>query len=709
MADKRTEQAYIDIPLKRVRNIGIIAHIDAGKTTTTEQILFYTGAKHKIGAVDEGDTTTDYLEEERKRGVTIVSAAVTCFWDYNGEKYRINLIDTPGHVDFTAEVERSLRVLDGAVVIFDGKAGVQAQTETVWRQADKYNVPRIGFINKLNLIGGNYEKALESIREHLTPNVVPLIYPIGREHELRGFVDLLTKKAYVYDLEEKLTLDEVEIPDDIKDKVEEFRTQMLEKVVELDDALLEKYLEGEDIPVEELKEAIRKGTIEGKLFPVAGGDSRTAVVMYLLDMITAYLPSPLDLPPVKGIDPRTGEEVTRKPDENEPLAALVFKLQNDPHIGSLVWVRVYSGKITPGSYVYNTTKKIKERVSRVVLLHANKREDAPFLRAGEIGGLVGPKESYTGDTISDEKNPIVLEQIEFVEPVVFAAVIPETKQDADKLATVIPKVMLEDPTISFRVDNETGQTIMGGIGQFHLQIWAERIQREYKVNLKLGSPQVAYREAISVPAEAEGKYIKQTGGRGQYGHVKIKIEPLEPGKGFEFVDQIKGGVIPKEYIPAVEKGVKEAMQQGVVAGYPVVDVRVILHDGSYHEVDSSEAAFKIAGSIAFKEAMAQAQPYLLEPVMKVEIIIPNQYLGDVTGLIMSRRGKIIGTEERGSAQDVAVLAYVPLAETFDLANRVRSVTSGRGNTYMEFSHYERVPKELEEEIKKQARGEASAE
>ncbi len=704
MAKTNTDtQAYIDIPLERVRNIGIIAHIDAGKTTTTERILFFTGRKHRVGDVDAGNTTTDYLEEERKRGVTIVSAAVTCFWDYHGEKYRINLIDTPGHVDFTAEVERSLRVLDGAVVIFDGKVGVQAQTETVWRQADKYNVPRIGFVNKLNLLGGDFDKSLESIKENLTKNVVAVVYPIGKEHDLRGFVDLVTLKAFVYDKDDPLTLKEGEIPQEIKDKVEAYRLELLEKVAEVDDELLEKFLETGDLSVEEIKRGLRKGTIEGKLFPVAGGDSRTAAVIYLLDMIVAYLPSPLDIPPVKGVDPKTGEEVERKPLDSEPLSALVFKVQNDPHVGTLSWVRVYSGKIEPGTYVYNSTKKIKERVSRVVLLHADKREEAPFLRAGEIGGLMGLKESYTGDTLCDENNPIILEKIEFLEPVVFAAVIPETKADADKLGLVIPKITLEDPTISFRVDQETGQTIMGGVGKFHLEIWKERMAREYGVKINLGSPQVAYREAISTNAEAEGKYIRQTGGRGQYGHVKIKIEPLPRGKGFEFVNQIKGGVIPAEFIPAVEKGIKEAMQQGVVAGYPVVDVKVILHDGSFHEVDSSEAAFKIAASIAFKEAMSQAKPYLLEPIMKAEFTVPEQYLGDVTGLIMSRRGKIIGTEERGGVQ--AIIAYLPLSETFDIANKLRSVTSGRGNVYMEFSHYEKVPPELEEEIKKKARGE----
>ena len=694
-ADKNTV-AYTHVPVKRLRNIGIIAHIDAGKTTTTERILYFTGRQHKVGDVDEGNTTMDYLPEERQRGVTIVAAATTCFWDYEGEKYRINLIDTPGHVDFTAEVERSLRVLDGTVVIFDGKVGVQAQTETVWRQADKYNVPRIGFVNKLNLIGGDFYKSLESIKERLSPNAVAVTLPIGLEHDLHGVVDLLTRKAYFYDPEEKLTLTEGEIPEDMKDKVEEYRNILVEKIVEHDDKLLEDFLEGRDIPVKELKRVLRKAVIEGKLFPIAGGDSRTAVVRLLLDMIVEYLPSPLDLPPVKGVNPKTGEEVERKPLDSEPFSALIFKVVNDVHVGTLSYVRVYSGVVKPGTYVWNSTKNIKERLSRVVLMHADHREEAPELRAGEIGGLVGLKNSVTGDTLSDPEHPIVLESIQFAEPVVFASVTPETKADAEKLGDVIQKVMLEDPTISFKVDNETGQTIIGGMGQFHLQIWKERIAREYGVKFQLGEPKVAYRETISSEAEGEGKFIKQTGGRGQYGHVILKVEPLPRGSGFEFVNAIKGGAIPNEFIPAVEKGVKEAMQSGVVAGYPVVDVKVTVFDGSYHEVDSSEAAFKIAGSLAFKEAAKKANPYLLEPIMKIEVVVPEDYLGEVTGLLHSKRAQITGTEERAGLQ--VIKALIPLSETFDFANKLRAATSGRGDQYMEFSHYEKVPAQVLEKI-----------
>ncbi len=694
-ADKNTV-AYTHVPVKRLRNIGIIAHIDAGKTTTTERILYFTGRQHKVGDVDEGNTTMDYLPEERQRGVTIVAAATTCFWDYEGEKYRINLIDTPGHVDFTAEVERSLRVLDGAVVIFDGKVGVQAQTETVWRQADKYNVPRIGFVNKLNLIGGDFYKSLESIKERLSPNAVAVTLPIGLEHDLHGVVDLLTRKAYFYDPEEKLTLTEGEIPEDMKDKVEEYRNILVEKIVEHDDKLLEDFLEGRDISVKELKRILRKAVIEGKLFPIAGGDSRTAVVRLLLDMIVEYLPSPLYLPPVKGVNPKTGEEVERKSLDSEPFSALIFKVVNDVHVGTLSYVRVYSGVIKPGTYVWNSTKNIKERLSRVVLMHADHREEAPELRAGEIGGLVGLKNSVTGDTLSDPEHPIVLESIQFAEPVVFASVTPETKADAEKLGDVIQKVMLEDPTISFKVDNETGQTIIGGMGQFHLQIWKERIAREYGVKFQLGEPKVAYRETISSGAEGEGKFIKQTGGRGQYGHVILKVEPLPRGSGFEFVNAIKGGAIPNEFIPAVEKGVKEAMQSGVVAGYPVVDVKVTVFDGSYHEVDSSEAAFKIAGSLAFKEAAKKANPYLLEPIMKIEVVVPEDYLGEVTGLLHSKRAQITGTEERAGLQ--VIKALIPLSETFDFANKLRAATSGRGDQYMEFSHYEKVPAQVLEKI-----------
>ena len=694
MADEIVK--YKQIPLEYVRNIGIIAHIDAGKTTTTERILYFTGKQHKVGDVHEGNATMDYLPEEQKRGVTIVAAATTCFWTHNGTKYRINLIDTPGHVDFTAEVERSLRVLDGAVVIFE-KTGVQAQTETVWRQADKYNVPRIGFFNKLNLIGADFFKALDTIRERLSPNAVALTVPIGKEHEMRGLVDLLEMKAFQYDPKQNnLDWDEVPIPDDMKDLVSKYREILLEKIVENDDTLMEKYLEGEEIPVEDLKRVLRKAVLEGKIFPIGGGDTRTAMTRKLLDMIVEYLPSPLDLPPVKGKHPKTGEEIIRKPKADEPLSALVFKVDSDQHVGTLSYVRVYSGTLKPGSYVYNSTKGIKERVSRVMLMHANHREEADELRAGEIGGLIGLKKSMTGDTLCDQNNPVLLESIEFSEPVVSASITPETKADSEKLGDVLQKVMLEDPTIKAWVDHETGETIIAGMGQFHLYIWTERMERVYGLKVKLGEPRVAYRESIASTADAEGKFVRQSGGRGQYGHCLIKIEPLERGKGFEFVNAIKGGAIPNEYIPAVEKGIKEAMQAGVVAGYPVVDVKVTLYDGSYHEVDSSEAAFKLAAGIAFEEAMKKAQPFLLEPIMKLEVTLPEEYMGEVTGLLNSKRAQIMGTDTRGNVQVIS--AYIPLAETFDLTSRIRSATSGRGSPYMEFSHYERVPNNVMQQI-----------
>ncbi len=702
MADFKNAATYTEIPLERVRNIGIIAHIDAGKTTTTERILFFTGKQHDVGDVDDANTTMDYLPEEKARGVTIVAAATTAFWDHDDQKYRINLIDTPGHVDFTAEVERSLRVLDGAVVIFDGKSGVQAQTETVWRQADKYGVPRIGFVNKLNLIGGDFYNSLKSIQERLSPDAVAYTLPIGAEHDLNGIIDLLTRKAYFYDKQEKLTLEEGEIPEDMKDLVEKYRNILVEKIVEHDDKLLEDFLEGKDIPVKELKKVLRKAVLAGKMFPIAGGNARTAVVRLLLDMIIELLPSPLDVPPVTGTDPKTKEEVVRNPDKNEPLAALVFKVVNDVHVGTLSYVRVYSGTITPGTYVWNSTKRAKERVSRIVLMHADHREEATSLRAGEIGGIIGLKNSVTGDTLSDSEKPIVLESIKFSDPVVFASVTPETKKDSEKLGDVIQKVLVEDPTITFKVDNETGETVMGGMGRFHLVIWQERIAREYGVKIQLGEPKVAYRESIETEAKGEAKFVKQTGGRGQYGHCLLTVEPLPRGKGFEFVNAIKGGAIPNEYIPAVEKGVREAIQSGVVAGYPVVDVKVTLYDGTYHEVDSSEAAFKIAGSMAFKDAANKAKPFLLEPIMKMEVVLPDEHLGEVTGLLHSKRAQLTGTDERGGMQ--VINALIPLSETFDFANKLRAATSGRGVQYMEFSHYEKVPaQELEKILEKEKR------
>ena len=573
-------QTYdVKMPLEQIRNIGIIAHIDAGKTTTTERLLYFTGQIHKIGEVDEGATTTDFMEQERERGITIQSAAVTCFWDFDGKRYRINIIDTPGHVDFTAEVEMSLRVLDGAVVVFDGRKGVEPQSETVWRQANKYHVPRICFLNKINLIGGDFDKSFETIKERLSNKAVALTIPIGRESQLHGYVDLLYNKAFSYDSVEAQELKEIPIPDDLKSKAEVQRAALIEALVEMDDKLMEKYFAGEEITVEELKVALRKGTIEGKLFPVLGGDSRTVMAKTILDYIALCLPSPLDLPPVQGDDPRTGSEIERKPDENEPFCGLVFKLVSDPHIGNLSYFRVYSGTLKAGSYVYNSTKGVRERVSRLVLMHADDREEVEMLRAGDIGAIVGLKYSTTGDTLCDEANPIILEQITFAEPVISQAIEPATKSDEEKMAEALNKLTREDPTFKVETNQETGQTIISGMGELHLDIMVDRMKREFNVLANVGKPQVAYRETIKgVCEQSEGKYIIQSGGNGQYGHCWLKIEPNEKGKGFEFINAIKGGAIPKEFIPAIEKGVVEAMKTGVVAGYPVVDVKVILFD-----------------------------------------------------------------------------------------------------------------------------------
>lgn len=684
------------IDLDKVRNIGVIAHIDAGKTTTTERLLYFTGKIHQAGDVDEGNTTMDYLPEEQKRGVTIVAAATTCYWDVNDLTHRINIIDTPGHVDFTAEVERSLRVLDGAVVIFDGKSGVQAQTETVWRQADKYSVPRICFINKLNLIGGNFYSSLDSIQERLHKNAVAIQLPIGSEHKLLGCIDLLTEKAYMYTDEEKLEMKEVEMPDDMKDKVKEYRAKLVEAAVEFDDKLMQDYFDGKEISIEDLKRVIRIGVLAGKLYPVAGGDSRTGVVRFLLDMIVEYLPSPIDLGAIEGVTP-DGKVEAREFKEEEPLSALVFKVVTDEHVGTISYVRVYSGVLKAGTYVWNSTGKFQERASRALLIHANRREDIPELKAGEIGGLVGLKKSKTGDTLCDKDKPIILEQIKFPEPVVSASIEPETKSDADKLGDVLNKVMVEDPTIKVKVDSETGQTIISGMGKFHLVVISEILERQYGVKLTLGEPKVSYKESIEKSVEKESKYVKQSGGRGQYGHCVLRVEPQERGKGFEFVDAIKGGAIPKEFIPAVRKGVEEAMQAGILAGYPVVDVKVTLFDGSYHDVDSSEVAFKIAGSIAFKEAQKAAGSYLLEPIMKMELVIPEKYFGDVTGILSGKRAQIQDTGKRGDLQ--VINAIIPLSETFDLSNRLRAATSGRAVApYMEFSHYEKVPTNVATEI-----------
>ncbi len=685
----------VKFDLKNIRNIGIIAHIDAGKTTTTERLLYFTGQVHKIGEVHDGEAVTDFMDQERERGITIMSAAVTAFWDYNGEKYRINIIDTPGHVDFTAEVERSLRVLDGAVVILDGKMGVEPQSETVWRQADKYEVPRVFFVNKLNLLGGDFEMSLQSIKDRLTPNAVAITLPIGRESELRGLVDLLKMKAYTYDSIEATEAKEEEIPEDMKEMAEQYRHQLIEKLVEQDDALMEKYLSGEEPTYDELISAMRKGTLARKLFPVMGGDSRTVISKKILDLVVQALPSPVDIKAMVGVGP-DGTEEERKPSEDEPFAALVFKIVNDPHIGTLSYFRIYSGKINAGSYVYNSTKGIKERVSRLVLMHADDREEVQSLRAGDIGAIVGLKDTVTGETLCDINHKIILEQIEFAEPVVRQAIEPKTKSDEEKLSIALGKLMKEDPIFKAESDNETGQTIISGMGELHLEIMVDRLRREYGVDVIVGKPQVAYRETVKATGQAENKYIKQSGGRGQYGHCWIRVEPNESGKGFEFINEIKGGAIPREYIPAIEKGVKEAMQSGVIAGYPMVDIKAAVYDGSYHEVDSSEAAFKMSAIFAFKDAVKQANPILLEPIMKVEVTTPTEYLGDITASLSSKRGEIQGTETQGSVQ--IVTAFVPLASLFGYTTEVRSITSGRGAPSVEFSHYAEVPKGIVAEI-----------
>lgn len=692
-------QTYdIKMPLEQIRNIGIIAHIDAGKTTTTERLLYFTGQIHKIGEVHDGAATTDFMEQERERGITIQSAAVTCFWDYDKKRYRINIIDTPGHVDFTAEVERSLRVLDGAVVLFDGRKGVEPQSETVWRQANKYHVPRICFMNKINLIGGDFEKSFGTIKARLSTKAVAITLPIGRESELHGYVDLINMKAYTYKSisEEKLT--EEEIPAELKDMADKYRAIMVEILVEQDDSLMEKYFAGEDITAQELRDALRKGTLASQIFPVLGGDSRSPMARTLLDYISICLPSPLDTGSVHGDDPKSGSEIERKPDEGEPFSALVFKIVNDPHIGNLSYFRIYSGVISSGTYVYNSTKGIRERVGRLVLMHADDREEVEMLRCGDIGAIVGLKESVTGDTLCDENSKIILEQISFAEPVISQAIEPATKSDEEKMSESLARLVKEDPTFKVETNHETGQTIISGMGELHLEIMVDRMKREFNVVANVGKPQVAYRETVKgVCEQAEGRYVKQSGGKGQYGHCWLKIEPNEKGKGFEFIDAIKGGSIPREFIPSVRKGVEETLKAGVVAGYPVVDIKVTLYDGSYHEVDSSEAAFKIAASMAFKEGCRRATPILLEPVMDIAVEVPQEYMGDVTGSLSSKRGQIQGTEDLGGGITV-INALVPLSELFGYTSELRSITSGRGSASIEPSHYAEVPKSVVENI-----------
>jgi len=684
----------IKVPLEKVRNIGIIAHIDAGKTTTTERILYYTGRIHKIGEVHEGAAEMDWMEQEKERGITITSATTTCFW----RDHRINIVDTPGHVDFTIEVERSLRVLDGAVTILCSVGGVQPQTETVWRQADKYRVPRIIFVNKMDRIGADFFKVVADVEEKLGAKPVPVQIPIGAEDEFKGVVDLITMKAIIWE-EETLgaKYHYEEIPEDLKDLAEEWREKMLEAIADVDEEIMMKYLEGEEITEDEIKAALRKGTIELKFFPMLCGSAfKNKGVQPLLDAIVDYLPSPLDIPPVKGINPKTGEEEERPASYDAPFAALAFKILTDPYVGQLTFIRVYSGLMESGSYVYNATRDKKERLARILRMHANKREEIPVLGAGDIAAAVGLRETYTGDTLCDPEHPILLEAMEFPEPVISIAVEPKTKADQEKLSIALQKLAKEDPSFRVATDHETGQTIISGMGELHLEIIVDRLKREFGVEVNVGKPQVAYRETIRSEVTQEGKFIKQTGGRGQYGHVWLKIEPLERGKGFEFHETIKGGVVPKEYIPAVEAGVREAMETGVVAGYPMTDIKVTLFDGSYHEVDSSELAFKIAGSIAFKEGAKKANPVLLEPIMEVEVTTPEEFMGDVIGDLNKRRGRVQGMEARGNAQ--VIRALVPLAEMFGYATDLRSMTQGRATYIMKFSHYEEVPPNVAEQI-----------
>lgn len=681
-------------PLEKTRNIGIMAHIDAGKTTTTERILYYTGVTYKIGEVHEGTAVMDWMPQEQERGITITAASTSCMW----KGHKINIIDTPGHVDFTIEVERSLRVLDGAIAVFDASAGVEPQSETVWRQADKYRVPRIAFMNKMDKIGADFFMSVESMIEKLGANPVPVQIPIGKEDTFRGPIDLIEMKAYYFDdetLGAKFVEDE--IPAEYLEEAKKYREKMIEALCDIDDGIMEKYLSGEPISPEEIRAALRKGTIQMKITPVLCGSAfKNKGIQMLLDAIVYYLPSPLDIPPVKGVNPIDGTEIERKASTDEPLTALAFKIMADPYMGSLTYVRVYSGVLTSGTYVYNSTRNIKERVARIFRMHANHREEIKEICAGDIAAVVGLKNTLTGDTLCDENNPIVLESIEFPEPVISVAIEPKTKADQEKLSLSLQKIAQEDPSFRVSFNEETGQTIISGMGELHLEIIVDRLTREFKVGANIGKPQVAYKETIKLPAKAEGKFIRQTGGRGQYGHVWIEVEPLERGKGFEFVNKIVGGTIPKEYIPAVEKGIVEAMEGGVLAGYPVVDVRVTLFDGSYHEVDSSELAFKIAASMAFKEACKKAELVLLEPIMSVEVVVPEEYMGEVIGDLNSRRGKIQSMEKRGKAQ--AIKALVPLAEMFGYATDLRSKTQGRGTYTMQFSHYDEVPKNIAEQI-----------
>jgi len=699
-----------DYPLEKVRNIGIIAHIDAGKTTTSERVLFYTGVSHKIGEVHEGEAVMDWMEQEQERGITITSAATTAFWipTYaKGDvalKHRINVIDTPGHVDFTAEVERSLKVLDGGVTVFDGVAGVEPQSETVWRQADKYHVPRICFVNKLDRMGASFNHSFKTIQERLSKKAVRVQIPLGEDDKHEGVIDLLNMKAYLFEGDKGKEIKEIDIPAEFLEEATKARAELVEKVAENDDQMMNDYLEGKEISIPDLKRVIRQATIANELFPVFCGSAlKNKGVQLMLDGVVDYLPSPLDIPAVKGEDINTGEEIERQASDSEPFAALAFKLQSDPFIGQLTFFRVYSGMLTSGSYVYNSTKGVKERVGRIVRLHANHREEVKEVYAGEIAAIVGLKDTRTSDTLCDENHPIILYKIIFPEPVVEMRIEPKTKADQEKMGLAMRRLSDEDPTFKVKTDTETMETIIAGMGELHLEILVERMKREFNVEANVGKPQVAYRETITMPAEAEGKYVKQSGGRGQYGHCRLRIKPLEKNidpdqkiaknvkreAGFEFINSIKGGAVPNEYIPAIEKGVREAMDRGIQAGFQVVDVSVELYDGSYHEVDSSEMAFKMAGSMAFQEGAKRAKPVLLEPIMKVEVIVPEKFMGDITGQLSSKRGQIESMEDRFGLK--AIRAKVPLAEMFGYVTNLRSMTEGRGTFTMEFGEYAIIP------------------
>ena len=696
-----------EYPIERVRDIGIIAHIDAGKTTVSERALFYTGGSHKIGEVHEGEAVMDWMEQERERGITITSAATTCFWTPTyiphekkdkSHEYRINIIDTPGHVDFTVEVERSLRVLDGGVVVFDGVAGVEPQSETVWRQADKYKVPRMCFINKLDRIGASFEKSFNSILDRLTPDAVAVNIPVGLEGDFSGVIDLMRMKFIQFEGEHGEKIMESEIPENKKAEAETWRHKLVERIAEQDDLLTEKYLEGKEISLDELRQNLRKATLSYKLVPVFCGSAlKNKGVQLMLDGVVDYLPSPADVPPVKGLNIKTGAEMFREAKDDVPFTALAFKLQTDPYVGQLTYFRVYAGVLPAGSYILNIRTGDKERVGRILRMHANHREEVKEMQAGDIGAIVGLKNTKTGDTLCDPDSPIQLESITFPEPVVSLRIEPKTKADQEKMGLALRRLSDEDPTFRIKGDEETMETIISGMGELHLEILVDRMKREFKVEANVGRPQVAYKETIRKTAEAEGKYIKQSGGHGQYGHVWLRVEPQERGKGFEFESEIRGGVIPQEFIPAVEKGAKEAVEKGVVAGFPLVDIKVALYDGSYHDVDSSESAFKIAGSIALQEAAKRASPVILEPIMKVEVVTPEQFLGDVTGDLSSKRGKIERMFERGTAK--VIDAKVPLSEMFGYVTKLRSMTEGRASYTMEFSHYEDVPNNIAELIK----------